>query len=374
MKIVAKRDVFAAALSAAANVVPLRSARPNLKNALLVGHGDGRLEVQATDMDVGLRYRLLAESVEDAGSLCIPCIPLSGLLRECSEEVVRLETEGAKGQLSVGRDEFEIVGQEASEFPEVPDFHEDDEAQALKIPAVDLKQMIDRTIFSAAKEPGRFAINGIFIAFQEKNLEMVATDSRRLALAKRKIKDKAKWHDEGVITPVKMMQEVRRLCEACNATEQIHLLIRDRTILVRGGNETLSSQLVEGTFPRYKQVVPADNDKEITFNREAMLAALRKAAFMAGEETRIVQLRFTSGTCDLESRSPDKGQARVKVEVEYDGPALAVGFNPQYLQDCLKVLAAEKVRLELKNESKPVVLREGKDFLYVLMPVNPNEE
>src|SRR5580765_2401300 len=104
MKLVVKREPFTAALSAAAAIVPLRGVRPSLKNCLLIADADGGMEIQATDMEVGLRYRIQAESVEEHVSLCLPCTTMSGLLKECTEEIVTLETSGAKGVLTVGRD------------------------------------------------------------------------------------------------------------------------------------------------------------------------------------------------------------------------------------------------------------------------------
>src|SRR6185503_9349712 len=202
MKLVVKREPFTNALISAAAVVPLRSVRPILKNALLVASKDGSLEIQSTDMEVGLRYRLKAESVKDPASLCLPCATLAGLLRECTEDVVTLETEGPKGVLKVGRDHFEILGQESSDFPEVPDLGE---GPLLAVPAPDFAGMVDRTLFAASREQGRYAINGIFMQCKDKLLEVVATDGHRLAYCKRKLKGAGSL-DEGVIVPVKMMQ------------------------------------------------------------------------------------------------------------------------------------------------------------------------
>jgi DNA polymerase III subunit beta len=368
MKLVVKREPFTAALSAAAAVVPLRGARPSLKNALLVGDSDGNLEIQATDMEVGLRYKLKAESIQSPASLCLPCITLSGLLKECTEDIVTLETTGAKGVLTVGRDRFEVIGQESSDFPEVPSMGE---GAALSVPAAELAKMIDRTIFAAAREQGRYAINGVYMQCKDKVLEVVATDGRRLAFCKKKLKSGS--IDEGIIVPIKMMQEIRKLCDNVPNGEEIQIAVRGRAVLVSGSAVTLSSLVVEGIFPKYQQVIPKDSDKEVTFKREALHHALRKAVFLTSDETRTVQLNFSPGTCLVEARSPDKGQAAVTVEAEYNGEQLAIGFNPQYLQDALKVLGSDTVRLELKDPARPGVLREGQDFLYVLMPVNPRD-
>ncbi|MCZ7645645.1 MAG: DNA polymerase III subunit beta [Planctomycetota bacterium] len=366
MKLVVKREPFLASLSAASAIVPLRGVRPNLKNALLVADAEGALEIQATDLEVGLRYKLKAESVKDAASLCLPCQTLSGLLKECSEEVVTLDTEGAKGILKVGRDRFEILGQESSEFPEVPDLGE---GAVLPIPAGELASMIDRTIFSAAREQGRYAINGIFMQCKDKLLEVVATDGRRLAYCKKKLKASGNLED-GVIVPIKMMQEVRKLCDSVGEGEAVELAVRGRSVIVKGGDVTLSSLLVEGIFPKFQQVIPKDNDREASFKREDLHQALRKAVYLTSDETRVVKFAFSPGTCLIEARSPDKGEAAVTVECEYSGDKLEIAFNPQYVQEALRVLSEDTVRFEMKDGSRPGVMREGADFLYVLMPVS----
>ena len=368
MKLVVKREELAAALSAAAAVVPLRSAKPGLRNALLVGHDDGRLEIHATDMDVGLRFRLQAESIEEPASLCLPCAPLAGLLREYSEETIKLETDGPKGLLAVGRDKFEVLGQDAANFPDVPDFTDDDTDRALKIAACDLKRMLDRTIFAAAKEQGRYAINGVFLAHVDKVLEVVATDGRRMAVATRELELEDHSDFGELVMPVKMAHEIRRLCDACEETETLELVERNCDLFVRSARQTLSCRVIAGQFPDYKLAIPTDNDKAITINRKALLLALRKANFMISDEA-FVNLSFSPITCEVEGRSSDKGTARVTLEVEYDGPQTTIGLNPQYLQECLKVLEAEKIRLETKEASRPLVLREGKDYLYVQMPM-----
>lgn len=369
MKLVVKREPFTAAWAAAAAVVPIRGARPSLKNALLSADKEGNLEIQATDMEVGLRYKIKAESVQSPMSLCLPCITLAGLLKEFTEEIVTLETSGPKGVLTIGRDRIEVLGQESSDFPEVPAMGE---GAVLSVPAAEIAKMIDRTVFAAAREQGRYAINGVFLQCKEKVLEMVATDGRRLAFCKKKLKAGGAL-DEGVIVPIKMMQEIRKLCDNVPSGEDLQIAVRGRAVIVSGGAETLSSLVVEGIFPKYQQVIPKDNDKEVTVKRETLMQALRKATFLTSDETRSVLLKFSPGTCNVEARSPDKGEASVTVEAEYNGDPISIGFNPVYLQDALKVLAGDTARIELKDGSRPGVVREGTDYQYVLMPVNPKD-
>jgi len=369
MKLVIKREPFEKALSAASAIVPVRHVRPILKYVLLTSNADGNIELQATDLEVGLRHKLVAESVKDPQSLCLPCAIMAGLLRECTEEVITLETDGAKGVLKVGRDRFDILGQESSDFPEIPELGE---GASFTIPGRELASMIDRTLFSAAREQGRFAINGVYFLYKEKTLEMVATDGRRLAYCKKKLKSAGNL-EEGVIVPVKMMVELRKLCEQVGEDGELNLAVRGRSILAKGGDITLSSLLVEGIFPKFQQVIPKDCDKEASVKRDALSGALRKAIYLTSDETRTVTLGFSAGTLQIESRSPDKGQASVTIEAEYGGEKLAISFNPQYIQDCLKVLNTDTIKIEMKDPSRPGVIREGADYLYVLMPVSPKD-
>jgi DNA polymerase-3 subunit beta len=370
MKLVVKRAPFAAGLTLAASVVPRQTIRPILRHALLAAAADGSVEIQATDMELGLRYAMKAESVSEAATLCLPGAILAGLLGECAEEVVTLDTEGAKAVLKIGRDQFEIFGQEASEFPGIPAFPS---GPVTKIPAGELRTVVDRTLFASAHEPGRRAINGLYLQVKERVLESVATDGRRLAYCKTKLKSTGAL-EEGVIVPVKTMQEVRKLCELVGDSEEISVATHERQILFRGGPLTLCSVLVEGIFPKYQQVIPKDCDKEITLKREVFQQALRKASYLASEETHSVVLTFTPGTCLVETQSAEKGQAKVTVEAEYAGAEMRVAFNAQYVADCLKVLAQDTFRLALREPARPGVIREGADYQYVLMPVTSGQE
>lgn len=371
MKIVVKRNAFASALSAASTVVPLRGVRPGLRNCLLTADKTGAIEISATDLEIGLRSKLQAESVVDPVSVCLPCTMMAGLLKECKEDLVTLETIGAKGVLTIGRDRYEVLGTESSDFPDMQSGITETE-KTISILAEDVASMIDRTIYAAAREQGRYAINGVYMQCKNNTLEMVSTDGRRLAVAKKQI-SKGGALEDGVILPVKMMQEIRKLCDSVASGKQITFALRGRSFIAATDDTTLSSLVIEGIFPKYSQVLPKGHDKEITIKREPLINALRKAVFLTSEETKTVTLCFSPGICLIEARSPEKGQAAVTLEVEYSGEEVSIGFNPQYLQDGLKVLDSETIRMELKSGTHPGMVREGEAFIYVLMPVNQKE-
>jgi DNA polymerase-3 subunit beta len=370
MKITIKRNLLSAAMSAAASIVPLRGVRANLRNCRMEADANGALRIAATDLEIGLMQTLQAESVEKPETVCLPCVTIAGILKECGEDLVTLETIGAKGTITAGKDRFEILGCPDEDFPDVAVMAEDE--PALVMGAKDLDKMIQRTEYASAREQGRYAINGVYLALVGKSLEMVGTDGRRLAFAKEKITSGEALKD-GVIVTAKTMQEVRGICEGTADGDTIRLTLKGRTFLAARNGVTLSSLTLEGIYPKYKDVIPKNADKEITLNREKLLGALRKAVLLTSEETKTVSLSFAMGVCLIEARSPDKGQARVEMECEYSGEEITMGFNPQYLTEGLKAISSDTVRMELKNSNSPGVVREGTDFLYILMPVNRKE-
>jgi DNA polymerase-3 subunit beta len=320
-------------------------------------------------MEVGVRCTVQAEAVEQPAALCLPGATVAGILNECLEDTVTVETDGAKAVLTVGRDWFEVFGMGASGFPDIPDLGEGPTITTL---ATDLKDLIDRTIFAAAREQGRYAINGLYMQAKDKALEAVATDGRRLTYSKLKLKT-AGALDEGIIVPVKMMQEVRKLTDLLGEKGEIQFGVRGRLVLFRGGAITLSSVLVEGIFPKYQQVIPKNCDKDVTVKREALLLALRKARFLASDETRAVRLRFTPGVCALSASTPDKGEAEVTVEAEHNLADFAISVNPAYLSEGLSATGGEDVKLEFAAPEKPMMVRQGADYTYVLMPTGSKE-
>lgn len=370
MKITAKRKPLVAALSAAAAIAPTRSARPTLRNALLVPDAEGvGLEIQATDMEVGLRYKIVAESIDTPSAVCLPAATLAGLLKEFDEEEVTLDIEGAKCVLQVDLDRFEVIGQAPTDFPEVP---KGSDTGAIVVRAKRFVEMIDRTIAAAAREAGRYAIHGVYLQCTDRVLEVVATDQRRLAYCKAKVEQ---YDAEGVVVPLKMMQEARKLCEA--SSDECRITTSDRSVCISNGQIELSSLVVDGTFPKYQQVIPKKDKatEYIDINREAVIGAIRKALYMVNESTNAVTLSFTKRALIISADSPDKGRASVSLATEHEGRDIEIRLNPRYLLDGLTCSDCETLVLELTDAAKPAVIVEhGEGYKYVMMPINPKQD
>lgn len=367
MKLTIAREELTKAMKAAAMIAPARGARPILACACITEISGNSGVVLASNIEQSLRYELKIESVAgEPMPLCVRAATLAGLLAECSDDFVTLETKGV-GENGViifasGRDRFEINRHDAADFPEVL---KAPELTSFTLPAATLETLVSRTVFAAARESGRYAINGLYMVAEKGWLEMVATDGRRLALAKCAVDRKSEI--VGSILPLAVTNFLRA---KFFGAEEVRVCVGESVVFFQAGAVTISTLLVNGIYPKYGQIIPKDGDKEANFTREDLIHALIRASFLISEETNSVRLVFSENACQLESRSPDKGSATVVISCDYKNVPTSITFQLKYLQEVLRVLDGETVRVEMSSAARPGVVRDGTDFLYVIMPVN----
>jgi len=367
MKAVCKLEALQKVIGLVGSVVPARSTQPALQN-LLLSVGKETLTASATDLDVGLCVEVPVEKGSEPGQVGLRGADFSAIVREADAEEIKIEATGEAAKVRAGGASYNLVAYAGEDFPAVADFPA---SAAAKLTGVELAETIDRVLFAAAREQTRYAINGIYLALRKKELEMVATDAHRLAVVRRKL-GKAAKDERSAIAPLKVMGEIRKIIES-QKPETVEIAFTDREIFFRVPDVVLVGRLVEGNYPKYEEAIPDDCDRKVTFDRELMLKRLRQAMLLTSEESRSVTLTFEKGKATIRGRTPERGEARVELEVDYPEKKVEVAFNPQYLVDVLRVLRGEGVTLLLKDASRPGLVREGKDYLYVLMPVRVRE-
>jgi DNA polymerase III subunit beta len=375
MKVICNRGALLDALIVAGNVVAARTPKPVLQCVKLTAEND-RLTVAATDLEVAIRYSDSQVQVEQAGEVLVPADKLRDIVRESNDDTVAIEvaTEkdgggGAGGTFAHirGQDShFKIFTQKASDFPPIPDF----EGEAnFEITGGLLKRLIGQTLFAAAKETQRYAINGVLMVAKGKKLSLISTDGRRLAMAKGDlISDKLPKDGAKCIIPAKAMQMMEKLID--DPEETVGFQVRENQVIVHTSSATLTSNLVEGQFPPYEDVIPKDTDKAMTAATADFLSAIRRAALLTTEESKGVRMAFSKKGLVLTSRSPESGEATINFPAKYEGTDVEIGFNPQFLTDALRVVDSDEITLELTAPNRPGLLKGGADFLYVIMPVN----
>jgi DNA polymerase-3 subunit beta len=234
-----------------------------------------------------------------------------------------------------------------------------------------LRKLIGRTLFATAVENSRFAISGVLVEKRGKRLRFVATDGRRLAVATGDVSGGAE--EDTFIVPSKSLQILNKLLDdpetlVTIAREESHAIFK-----IGDGADAavLTTNLVEGQFPPFEDVIPKDQDKKVRFESAELGSAVRRAALLTNEESKGVRMDFTKKELVLSSRAPEMGEAEIHVELKsYEGDPIEIGFNPAYLIDALRVIDSPEILIELKAPNKPGVMKVGNDFTYVVMPVN----
>jgi DNA polymerase-3 subunit beta len=366
MKAICNRGAFLDALNLTGNVVAARTPKPVLQCLKLTADANS-LTVAATDLEVAIRYRDNQVQIEQQGETLVQADKLRDIVRESIDDTLSIEITGDTANIRGQDSHFKIYTQKATDFPPIPDFEGEADVQ---ITGGALKQLIGQTLFAAAKESTRYAFNGVLVVVKGKKISLVSTDGRRLAMAKGDLAPGDKLDKDGkkAIIPTKALQLIEKLID--DPEEQVAIQIRENQVIFHTSSATLTSNLVEGQFPPYDDVIPKDVDKKMSASTADFASAIRRAALLTTEESRGVRLAFSKKGLVLTSRSPESGEATINFPCKFEGTDIEIGFNPLFLVDALRVVSTDEVTLEMTAPNRPGLLKAGADFLYVIMPVN----
>jgi DNA polymerase-3 subunit beta len=363
MKIACQTKALHDGFQVVGSIVQQRPTRPILSTVLLVAKND-RLELHATDLEIGIRLEVPGVEIEEQGEVAISQSRVASILGETPDERVSLATDDRHCIITASDSVFRLPTEAADEYPEIPVF---DEGGSYGLDRGAFVEMVSKTSFAAHRGKHRYALNGVLLVIKPKSVLMVATDGRRLAHMERKgaFGDEA---DESVIVPTKALDQVIKVLTDDDETVQLNIL--ENQIVAKTGRATVSSRLVEGHFPPYDSVIPKDCDKKLDLNRERLHSAVRRAALLTSEDSSAVFLGFEGGKIVVSAAAPETGEAKVELEVDYSGPEMELGFAPEFLTDFFRALDDETIRIEFRDPSSAGLFRAGKDFLYVVMPVS----
>lgn len=362
MKLSVNRQELGHGLTAVSGIVATRTPKPILQCVMLDVQPD-QLILSTTDIEVGMRFAVAQVDVAKTGVALVNAETLLRIVRESSDDVVDLELDNGFLHIRGQDSHFQIVVSDPEEFPAVPPF---DESPDLQVAAATLQRLVEWTIFACAKESTRYAINGVLLENKDEFLSLVATDGRRLSRGMCALEGASQ--PSRAIVSAKALSIFLRL--PMDADEQIKIKVTKNQLFLQSHSATISSALVEGNFPNYKEVIPQDADKQAELNTAALLSGLKRAALLTNEESRGVRMAFEKNKLVLSSRAPEQGEAQVQLPVKYNGTPMTIGFNPVFLIDALKAVHTDTVTLKLKDPQKPGVLQSQEEFIYVVMPVN----
>jgi DNA polymerase III subunit beta len=363
MKVSATREHVLEALQSVIGVVERRQTMPVLSNVLLSAR-DNRLRITGTDLEVEL-VAAAEVSVQQPGEITVPGRKLLDIVRTLPEKTaLTLAREGEKVLIRGGRSRFTLSSLPASEFPVIEDINAQ---QSLSIRAQDCRRLIDKTHFAMAQQDVRYYLNGTLLETDGKALRAVATDGHRLAWCEVPLEGKSRELLQ-IILPRKGVLELQRLLDG---EGQIEIAIGSNHIRVNIGEVRFTSKLIDGKFPEYGRVIPAQPPRVMTAGREVLRAALQRTAILSNEKYRGVRLTFAPGLLTVQAHNPEQEEAEDQVEVAFTGEEIEIGFNVSYLLDALAAINVENVEVGLTDANSSCLIRAPGDVTvkYVVMPM-----
>ena len=364
MKFTISKESFLEAIQQVQHVVSARTTLAILSNVLLKAK-DGSLALTTTDLDVGVSGSVAAD-VEEPGATTLPARRLATIVRELPAEEVEVSVDEKNiASIRSGPSFFKVLGLSSEEFPPLPRF---EDAREFTIDQAVLRDCLRKTSYAISTDETRYVLNGILFSFKNGNLTMVATDGRRLAMVTHEV-EFPQSHEIDMIVPTKAVNELSRLL---GDEGDVIIRVTNSQVGFDLGPSVLVSKLIDGNYPNYRQVIPGDSKERIALEREVFLKALSRVSLLASEKSNSVKLIFTPGNVEIVASSPDIGEARETLAINYKGASITIAFNPEFMMAPLRNLTADEVYLHLIDEISPGVLRSGDSFLYVLMPMRVN--
>src|SRR5437899_9449889 len=368
MELVRRQNARLRELQLVEGIVECKHSSPILANVLLEAKGD-QVSFLATDLEVGLRSKCAA-TVTKAGSLTLPAKKFYEIVKSLPETDIRIAED--KGGVKIAADRFDSRMQTLprEDFPTLP---ESGTAPTAMLTRGSVKEMVAKTQFAITGEDTRYFLNGALFVLRPGDMSLVATDGHRLALVSvaRNGAAKKDADESRAILPKKTLGELGRLLSEGDG--DITYERGENHLFFQVGDRMLISRMIDGQFPAYERVIPKGNDKHIEFERDRLTNAVKRVALLSNERSRAVKIQIEKGKVDVTSSSPDLGEAKETLPVDYNGSPMQICFNAQYVLDFLAAVATDVVTLELKAEVSQAVMKpvgaEGYDYTYVIMPM-----
>lgn len=361
MKLKVSKDVILEGLQKIQSIVSTRTTLPILQNILLKAEKE-KLWLSATDLEVSVRAAVAAE-VSKTGATTLPARRIFSIFRELPADEIEIDVDDKDtAVIRCGASVFKIFGISEDEFPPLPKF---EGGKTYTVDQAAFREMLVNTSYAASTDESRYILNGVLLSFKGEKLAVVATDGRRMALFEQEV-EFPKSAEGDLVLPFKTVDE---LLKTLTTEGTLKIQATENQIAFEFDEMLVVSKLVEGTYPNFRQVIPAQCEERVMVEREALLTAIRRVALIASDKSNSVKLTFGKNKLEISVVTPEVGEARETLAVNYSGKQLSVAFNPEFLMDPLRNLAKDEIFMELTDDLSPGVLKADIPFLYVLMPM-----
>ncbi len=342
------------------NVVSTKTTLPILANILLETQ-NGKLRLNATDLDIGISCEIPVDIIEE-GAITVPAKRFSDIVRELPSGDIHINvTKNNQIDIEGKQCRFRLNGLPKEEFPKFPEFKD---KEVIQIEQIVFKEMLRLTAFAVSHEEPRYILSGVLMEISENIIRIVATDGRRLAKTEKKLPISVK-QEIAIIIPIKAIQEIGR-----NLQEEgmLSMVVGTNQVLFDIQGVLIVTRILDGEFPNYNQVIPKPVKNKIKINTQEFLSSIRRANLLSTPDFQVMKFEVFPNKLVISKSTPEVGESREVIVIEYEGEEMMVGFNPQLFIDFLKNINEEQIYMELLGPDKPAVMRMS-DYLYLALPM-----
>ncbi|MEI7542007.1 MAG: DNA polymerase III subunit beta [bacterium] len=366
MKFTTKRSEILDSLQIAQFFISTGSTLPLLSNILFEVDNEF-LYLSATDMDISIKIKCKVDKIERPGKTTIPK-KIIALIKEFPDDEIKIDTDkNDNTKVQCKKASYKINGLPAEDFPFLQ--LDDKKLDTVKMSQRLLKDIIAKMYYAALKDTTKRNLNGVFFKFEGNKIEAVATDAHRLAYYKAEIKTGVKTKCDYII-PLKTINEIVKVLSD-DDTKEITMNFYEKVISFQLDNMEIVSRIIDENYPNYNQVIPKEFHMEAFVNKEDFASAIRRAATITSDKSKIVIMKLEKNKLIINAQSPDEGEALEEIDIKYDGEPIEVSYNAAYIMDVLKVIESDTIEIKLISTMNPGIIK-GKgndDFLYVVMPI-----
>ena len=364
MKFVCEKSALQREIAFAQEIISSKSSMSVISNVYLEAQ-DGSLLIRATDIKIGFETRMPVD-IQEPGSLTVFCDKLTGILASIPEGTIEIEQKDTKVIIkpSFKKAQFSLKTIASEQFPQLPDI---DDNKYFSIPLSEFRYMIGQTVFAVSDDETRYFMNGVFLERVQDGLVMVATDGRRLAYIKRDIVDGVPEF-KGIIIPPKILSVVLH-----RASDEglVQLAVSEKNLFVKFGQYRLSTVLIEGQFPNYQKVIPESQQYLATVKRQDVVDALKRVSIFVEQKSRRTFFALTQDKMVISSEEQEIGTAREEIPCFYDGPEAIIAINYKYIDDPLRAIDSENVRIKFTDTGRAITVSPEPEsgYFHILMPM-----
>ena len=355
-------------------IASMRGINPILSNILIESCEDNKIKLTSTDMDMSVETTQVA-SVDTPGSTTMGAKKLIEIVNKLPDKPILFELDNSTQimQISCGSTKYEVISMESGDFPKVfKDIYQENEIEIETEPFI---KGIEHTVFACASPESRNVISGVIIKVRKDNIEMAATDGNRLTRLIQQISEKEIEDEITIIIPSKALNEFARICQITE-DKKVKIIITKIKVIFKTENFILESQLLDGDFPPYSQLIPKSFPKNVIVDRDEFLNALDRVSTMVSDRTSIIEFCFTHDKIKMLAQTPEEGKSNDEIDVEYQDGDLEIAFNYKYIVESIKNMDSEKIQIGLNGSLSATMFTpvNDDDYICLIMPVQLKDE